>query len=270
MTAAANTYGMILRIGGQAFVETLVETEIQQAVGYMEEQASAPTNLNPHSSSNPTGSTDGVGGYGEWSGSANRARIIAGLSSKLLASENATTASSLAIATAGLSPLPTLIIPSALQQQQLQSPTASTPGGKPSQREKEKILAPHARIAGVLILIQIATHAPQMYYQHTKLILSRILCPLRDGCRFWVVKGSDEDIFAGTDGLEGMIAEGGIGPRDGQSFFINFFCVLMLLWFFLSWCRSKRQPTGLCPSDDLFQLFNGTTVFCTYGIWCCK
>src|SRR5436853_5929262 len=42
MTAAANTYGTILRTGGQVFAETVVEMEIQQAVGYMEEQASAP------------------------------------------------------------------------------------------------------------------------------------------------------------------------------------------------------------------------------------
>jgi hypothetical protein len=213
MTAAANTYGTILRTGGPAFVETLVEIEIQQAVGYMEEQASAPTNLNPNHSGNLAGSSDGVGGYGEWSGSANRARLIANQSSKLLANEKATTANTLALAAAGLAPAPTLVLPSVLQQP-LQSPTGSTTGGKAPQREKEKILAPHARIAGVLILIQIATHAPQMYYQHTKLILSRILCPLRDGCRFWVVKGSEEDYFAGTDGLEAMIS-GGLRPEDG-------------------------------------------------------
>jgi len=219
MTAAANTYGTILRTGGQAFVEPLMEIEIQQAVGCMEEQASAPTNLNPnHSSNSLAGSSDGVGGYGEWSGSANRARTIASQSSKLLGGENTTTtASTLALAAAGLAPPPTLVLPSVSQQQQqpVRSPTTPVAGGKTPQREKEKILAPHARIAGVLILIQIATHAPQMYYQHTKLILSRILCPLRDGCRFWVVKGSEEDYFAGTDALEAMIS-GGIRPEDGQ------------------------------------------------------
>jgi hypothetical protein len=214
MTAAANTYGTILRTGGQAFVEPLVELEIQQAVGYMEEQASAPTNINPNHSGNPAGSSDGVGGYGEWSGSANRARTIANHSSKLLASENTTTASTLALAAAGLVPPPTLVLPSISQQQPLQSPTTPITAVKAPQREKEKILAPHARIAGVLILIQIATHAPQMYYQHTKLILSRILCPLRDACRFWVVKGSEEDYFAATDALEAIIG-GGTRPEDG-------------------------------------------------------
>lgn len=38
----------------------------------------------------------------------------------------------------------------------------------------------HARVAGSLILIQLAMNAPSFYYAHTGLILDRILVPLRD------------------------------------------------------------------------------------------
>lgn len=223
MTAAANTYGTILRIGGPVFAETLIETEVQEAVRYMEEQASTP---NVHSTGGPPPPTDGTGGYGEWSGAAQRARMIANLSNKLLADTNASMAvASAAVSTkaGGLIAPPMLVIPSAALQHQLLSPSTpiaqSNPLAKPpsARTEKEKILAPHARIAGVLILIQIATQNPHMFYQYTKLVLSRILCPLRDGCRFWVVKGSEEDWLTCVDGLEGLVTDGSRGsPAVGE------------------------------------------------------
>ena len=260
MTAAAKTYGRIIHAGGQDLADTVLEMEIQQAVSFMEEQATAPTHAGH------AGPTDGVGGYGEWSGSANRARIIAKHSSKLLAHGSATamanqglaappsTTAAAAAAASTASTSTTLLVPPAatlLHQlpQPPQSPATSASAAAaagfikapPPPKEKEKILAPHARIAGVLMLIQIATHAPQIYYQHIKLILSRILCPIRDGCRFWVIKGSEEEDLEGWS--EAALGAGDSGPDEGEkispssppifsSLFLSFYLYLSLVFLF--------------------------------------
>ncbi|KIM20793.1 hypothetical protein M408DRAFT_30067 [Serendipita vermifera MAFF 305830] len=225
MTAAAKTYGTILQTGGPVFAETLIETEVQEAVRYMEEQATPLPNQFATASASAPGTTDGTGGYAEWTGAANRARAIANQTSKLLADSNASLAlanANAGIKAGGLAAPPMLVIPSSAVQQQILSPATATSAASPlatkpsagtaagagAPREKEKILAPHARIAGVLILIQIANYNPHMYYQYTKLVLSRILCPLRDGCRFWVVKGTEEDWMTSVDGLEGVADAG--------------------------------------------------------------
>jgi hypothetical protein len=90
---------------------------------------------------------------GEWSGSASRASTIAQISN---ANANNPAASQ-------------------IQQKKV---------------EKEKILSAHARVAGVLILTQIAMHSPDLFYQNIELILSRIMYPLRDPSRFYVYTGS--------------------------------------------------------------------------------
>ncbi|KAG8811972.1 phosphatidylinositol kinase- protein kinase tor1, partial [Serendipita sp. 399] len=81
------------------------------------------------------------------------------------------------------------------------SQAQSTPTAKPTppRPPREKILAPHARMAGVLILIQIASYAPHIYHQHVSLILSRIMYPLRDPSRFFFpVATSNPNVGDGT------------------------------------------------------------------------
>lgn len=105
---------------------------------------------------------------GEWSGAANRALTLARLT------EPTTAQSILSPSSSG-----TRISSSTTPSQEKPQIKKTT--------EKEKIFAPHARIAGLLILTQIAKQVPDMYYQHVELILSRIMHPLRDPSRFLVV-----------------------------------------------------------------------------------
>jgi hypothetical protein len=144
MASAASTYGTILRVGGPAFAEIVLETEIQEAIRLIEESE------------------------GERSGPANR-------------QSRAQT-------------------PTPHASSQMINPTKD--GKKPV--EKDKILASHARIAGILILTQIAKQLPDMYYQHIELVLSRIMYPLRDPSRFLVVSGEPLLSFDGGFGGDSL------------------------------------------------------------------
>lgn len=76
-----------------------------------------------------------------------------------------------------------------LMIQQQQAKLATVDGS--AQISATKILAPYARIAGELMLIQLARHSPLLYYSHISLILGRILVPLRDPTRIWVMSPLD-------------------------------------------------------------------------------
>ncbi|CAG8583194.1 7162_t:CDS:2, partial [Acaulospora colombiana] len=89
---------------------------------------------------------------------------------------------------------------------QISNANANNPAvAQPQQKkvEKEKILAAHARIAGVLILTQIAIHSPDLFYQNIELILSRIMYPLRDPSRFYVYTGSLGSALVGKEVKDG-------------------------------------------------------------------
>ncbi|KAG8816995.1 phosphatidylinositol kinase- protein kinase tor1, partial [Serendipita sp. 400] len=109
------------------------------------------------------------------------------------------------------------------QSQPTPTPTTSAKPAPP-RPPREKILAPHARMAGVLILIQIATYAPHIYHQHVALILSRIMYPLRDPSRFLVpvsANNANNDLFPGggqagniLDSLSGIAGTLATGSGD--------------------------------------------------------
>lgn len=166
MAAASQTYGAILRVGGQVVADNVMEFEIQHAVNLMKEKE------------------------GEWSGTANRDLTIA--------------------------------------RQSQQTATTATPGKPtPPKPVKEKILASHARIAGVLILVQIATHAPHIYYQHVSLILGYIMPALRDPSRFLVNTSNPSNplmaLLGSSSGIAAQpqsaaVAGDGVGwDKDGKS-----------------------------------------------------